>query len=37
MEARRPPNGIFDEFDFFTPLQPPARDDSSDVRVEAWR
>ena len=24
-------------FDFFTPSQPPARDDSSDVRVEAWR
>ena len=28
---------LFGGFDFFTPLQPPARDGSSDVRVEAWR
>ena len=37
MEARNPSNVIFDAFDFFTPPQPPARDDFSDVRVEAWR
>ena len=32
-----PQTAFFDAFDFFTPSQPPARGDSSGVRVEAWR